>query len=113
MRRARSSSRLTLTRSSRRKLWARSPGVFMIHASVPLGLRHIAMHVEASRRTLSLALRYARLDRHAECLDLSNLLSADFTGHGFDAGVGVHRRRDRALAAPSGVYGHESQAGAL
>ena len=66
----------------------------LAQATIPLGVRHVAVHAEASRRVVSSALWRARLRRHAERLDLSDSVSADFAGDGSDAGLHVARRPD-------------------
>ena len=52
--------------------------------AIPLGVRNAAVHVETSRRVIPAAIRDARFHRDAERLDLSNPVSVDFAGDGFD-----------------------------
>ena len=62
-------------------------------ATLSLGLWHASVHVETWRRAVPAALWRARFCRDAQRLDLSNHLSADLAGDGFDAGLHSAFRR--------------------
>ena len=64
---------------------------------ISLGVRNVAVHVEASRCAVSSALRNARVRRDAERLDLSNPVSVDLAGDGSD--VDLHAGFDSVWIA--------------
>ena len=84
---------------------------FAREAALSLGVRNVAMHVEASRCAVSAALRRARVCRDAERLDLSDLVSVDIAGNGSDVDLRARFERDRSLATRPGIFVDEPATG--
>ncbi len=77
--------------------------------AISLGLRHASVHVEASRCAVSSSLRNAGFHRDAQCLDLSDPVSVNFTGDGSDADVYVGLGSIRSLATTAGYTSRNLQ----
>src|SRR5690242_13778156 len=81
--------------------------------AISLGLRHIAMSLETSRRAAAAEIWHVGICGDAKCLDLSDHLSADLAGDGFAAGLHLLIDFGRPHSAALGLHIYEPEAGPL
>src|ERR1700730_9906316 len=80
-------------------------------ATLPLGLWHLAVHVEAPRCSIPSTLWHAWLHCYAQCMDLSNFVSLDLTGDGFNARLHADFGRTGPVATAKRLLLYEFAAG--